>query len=444
MLVSRDDQGRPGHRRHAVRQRRLQAIRELKASGYRVTFYPFILMDVPPDNELPDPYSDHAGGTGQPAYPWRGRITCSPAAGYAGSPDKSAAAATQVSAFFGEAQPSDFDVDDERVEWDGDRTLGPSPDDPALRHLCSCGGRRRRVPDRLGAARPDAGPRRRDDLSVRGGAASTLAADVRAILGAEARSFPMPPTGRNISGTSPPTAAATCSSISIRCGPMRDRLRRHRQLPAARRLARRARPSRLRASRRRDLPTSPISATMSRAARATTGSMPAMPTATAQIRTPITDGAYGKPWVFRFKDLRSWWANAHHDRPGGVEAATPTAWVPEGEADLLHRTRLPGGRQGRQPAERLLRSEVGRDRRCRTSPVARATTRCSARFLEVGARLLGTSATNNPVSGVYGGADDRARPRPHAWAWDARPFPAFPTLADVWTDGAQLANSGTG
>ena len=102
----------------------VQAIRELKARGYRVTFYPFILMDVPGDNELPDPYSNHAGSTGQPAYPWRGRITCSPAAGYAGSPDKSAAAATQVAAFFGEAQPSDFDVDDERVAWDGDPTTG--------------------------------------------------------------------------------------------------------------------------------------------------------------------------------------------------------------------------------------------------------------------------------------------------------------------------------
>ena len=26
----------------------------------------------------------------------------------------------------------------------------------------------------------------------------------------------------------------------------------------------------------------------------------------SQTRTPITDGAYGKPWVYRNKDLRSW------------------------------------------------------------------------------------------------------------------------------------------
>src|SRR5262249_22537634 len=51
----------------------------------------------------------------------------------------------------------------------------------------------------------------------------------------------------------------------------------------------------------------------------------------AQVRTPITDGSYGKPWVFRFKDIEAWWRNPHFDRPGGIEAATPTAWVPQGK-----------------------------------------------------------------------------------------------------------------
>jgi hypothetical protein len=48
----------------------------------------------------------------------------------------------------------------------------------------------------------------------------------------------------------------------------------------------------------------------------------------AKVRTPITDGAHGEPWVFRPKDLVGWWSNAHHDRPGGVRSETPTAWVP--------------------------------------------------------------------------------------------------------------------
>ncbi|HEY8195258.1 MAG TPA: glycoside hydrolase TIM-barrel-like domain-containing protein [Hyphomicrobium sp.] len=48
----------------------------------------------------------------------------------------------------------------------------------------------------------------------------------------------------------------------------------------------------------------------------------------AQLRTPITDGS-GKPWVFRYKDILSWWSNPHHNRPGGAESADATAWVPQ-------------------------------------------------------------------------------------------------------------------
>ena len=67
-------------------------IKDLKERGLEVVLYPFVMMDVPAGNSLPDPY----GGTGQPPYPWRGRITCHPAPGKAGTPDGTAAAATQV------------------------------------------------------------------------------------------------------------------------------------------------------------------------------------------------------------------------------------------------------------------------------------------------------------------------------------------------------------
>ena len=109
-LVSRDDQDRPVYGGTPADFAVVQAIKEMKARGLRVTFYPFILMDVPPGNTLPNPYSDNAAETGQPAFPWRGRITCSPAAGYAGTVDKTATAASQVAAFFGGASPSDFAV----------------------------------------------------------------------------------------------------------------------------------------------------------------------------------------------------------------------------------------------------------------------------------------------------------------------------------------------
>ena len=85
----------------------IRAIENLKARGLAVTMYPFILMDVPEDNELENPYD---GTAGQPPYPWRGRITCDPAPGEPGSPDKTGACATQVAAFVGTAQPSDFAI----------------------------------------------------------------------------------------------------------------------------------------------------------------------------------------------------------------------------------------------------------------------------------------------------------------------------------------------
>ncbi|MCB1376245.1 MAG: host specificity protein, partial [Rhodobacteraceae bacterium] len=102
-LVSRDDQDRPVYGGTPADFAVVQAIREMKARGLRVTFYPFLLMDVPPGNTLPNPYSANAATPGQPTFPWRGRITCSPAAGFAGTADKTAAAATQVSTFFGAA-----------------------------------------------------------------------------------------------------------------------------------------------------------------------------------------------------------------------------------------------------------------------------------------------------------------------------------------------------
>ena len=95
-LVSRRD-GRTSYGGTPSDASVVQAIQDLKARGLFVTLNPFVLMDVPAGNVLPDPY----GGTAQASYPWRGRITVHPAAGQPGSPDKTAAAASQVAAFMG-------------------------------------------------------------------------------------------------------------------------------------------------------------------------------------------------------------------------------------------------------------------------------------------------------------------------------------------------------
>ena len=76
--------GRPAYGGTPADAAVVSAIQDLTARGFAVTFYPFIAMDVPAGNSLPNPY----GGTGQPPYPWRGRITCDPAPGEVGTVDK--------------------------------------------------------------------------------------------------------------------------------------------------------------------------------------------------------------------------------------------------------------------------------------------------------------------------------------------------------------------
>jgi len=50
----------------------VEAIKNMKTRGLAPVFYPFILMEQLASNMLPDPWT---GAIGQPALPWRGRIT---------------------------------------------------------------------------------------------------------------------------------------------------------------------------------------------------------------------------------------------------------------------------------------------------------------------------------------------------------------------------------
>ncbi len=158
----------------------------------------------------------------------------------------------------------------------------------------------------------------------------------------------------------------------------------------------------------------------------------------AQTRTPVTDGTYGKPWVFRFKDLEAWWGNAHFDRPGGVEAMSPTDWAAEAKPIWLTEIGCPAIDKGaNQPnvffdpksAESTLPyfSSGARD-----DFQQRAYIDAYQRFFDPGHPHFNGS---NPVSGVTG---DRMLDPAHItlWAWDARPYPYFPDLTDVWSDGA--------
>ncbi|MTD96259.1 hypothetical protein GIW81_18115 [Hyphomicrobium sp. xq] len=157
----------------------------------------------------------------------------------------------------------------------------------------------------------------------------------------------------------------------------------------------------------------------------------------AQVRSPITDGS-GKPWVFRYKDIKSWWQNAHYDRPGGVEAATPTAWVPQSKPFWLTEIGCPAVDKGANQPNVFVDPKSSET----ALPYFSKGTRddyMQRRFLRAFIEGLDPDSDNylagaNPLSSEYDGRMvdlDRI----HVYTWDARPYPAFPNDTGVWGDG---------
>jgi len=429
--VSRDAKGDPVYGGTPADFAVVQAIQELKARGFRVTFYPFILMDVPADNTLPDPYSNSAAGSGQPAFPWRGRITCSPAASYTGSVDQTAAAAAQVAAFFGDAQPSDFAVSGGSVHW-----TGPS-DDWGLRrmilhyaHLCDAAG---------GVDAFLIGSEIRGITQVRSGAAVypavqaflDLAAACRAILGSGTKisyaadwseyfgHHPQDGSGDVFFHLDPLWADANVDFVGIdNYMPLSDwrdggdHLDALAGWPAVHDLG--YLQSNIEGGEGFDW------FYASAADR------------DAQVRTGITDGAAGKPWVFRYKDLKSWWSSQHFNRPGGAESGSPTAWVPEAKPIRFTEAGAPAVDRGTNQPNVFIDPKSSESflpyfsRGFRDDFIQR-------RYVEALCRYW-NAPSHNPASGVYAGRMIETGEIAF-WSWDARPFPAFPARGDVWTDG---------
>jgi hypothetical protein len=154
----------------------------------------------------------------------------------------------------------------------------------------------------------------------------------------------------------------------------------------------------------------------------------------SQIRTPITDGAYGKPWVFRYKDLKSWWREPHYDRIGGVESAVETAWVPASKPIRLTEVGCPAIDKGSNQPNMFI------DAKSAESALPHFSSGLRDDFIQrqaIAAILdhWSSGPEANPLSPLYGGPMvDKSRIS--IWAYDVRPFPAFPGLAAVWADGA--------
>ncbi|MBE7183817.1 MAG: glycoside hydrolase/phage tail family protein [Methylobacterium mesophilicum] len=439
-LVSRDPEhaDRPVYGGTPSDQAVVQAIRDLKSRGYDVVLYPFVLMDVPPGNSLPNPY----GGTGQVAFPWRGRITCHPAAGVAGTVDKTGAAGTQVASFFGTAAAAHITVS---IDADSNEvaTTYSGPNEWRFRRFVL---HYAKLVAAVNAAEAGVvkglviGSELRGLTTIRSGASvypavtalATLAADCRAVLGSivkltyaadwsEYRGHdPADGTGDFFFHLDPLWSSAAIDAVGIdNYMPLSDW---------------REGDSHTDAATAKSIYDADYLRSNIEGGEGYEWYYASQADRDAQVRTPITDGAYGKPWVFRAKDFRSWWLNQHFDRPGGVQAAAPTAWAPQSKPIWFTEFGFPSvDKATNQP-------NVFVDPKSAESAWPYYSTRqrddvIQRRGLEA---LLGywhPNTGNNPVSAVYGG-NMLDMGRCFVWTWDARPYPAWPALDDVWGDGA--------
>jgi hypothetical protein len=390
-------------------------IQALRGRGLKITLYPFIVMDVPAGNTLPDPWSS---ASSQPAYPWRGRISCDPAPGRSGSPDGTSGAASQIDAFFGAGDPSAY----------GYRRL--------VLHYAQLAAAAGGVDAFLIGSELRGLTRVRSASGVYPAVTrlAQLTADVKAIVGsgtvvtygADWTEYGAHVVDSGASEVRFPLDALWASAAIDAVGidyyaPLADWRdgAAHLDRAIAESIYDRA-----------------YLAGNLRGGDAYDWFYASDAHRVAQTRTPITDGR-GKPWVFRAKDIWSWWSNAHYERVGGAELSSHTAWVPQGKPIWLTEIGCAAVDKGaNQPS--VFPDAKSSESGLPYFSTGRRDDLMQRRFIEAVLTTFdpahGASTTNNPVSSVYGGRmlDPSAI---HLWTWDARPYPVFPAALDVWSDG---------
>ncbi len=424
-LVSLDAQSRPVFGGTPADATVLQTIASLKGRGLEVVFYPFILMDIPAGNGLPDPY----GGAEQGAFPWRGRITSFPAPGQSSTVDKSDAVITQIDQFFGTAAGADFSINGQTITYNGPNEWSYRRFILHYAHLCAIAG---------GVDAFLIGSELRALTSLRDGAGNfpaiahlqQLAADVRAILPGAKISYAadwseyfgyQPQDGSNdvLFNLDPLWADPNIDFIGVDWYvPLSDWREGNQHADAGSYLT---------------IYDAEYLASNIEGGEGYDWFYASDNDRLSQTRTTISDGAYAKPWVFRYKDLRSWWSNAHFDRIGGVENTSPTLWVPQSKPIWFTETGCPAIDKGANQPNVFFDAKSSESAFPYFSN-GRRDDFIQRAYLAAMTSYWDPASGNNPVSSVYGGPmiDDA---KVLVWTWDARPFPQYPALLDVWSDG---------
>ncbi|MEL6283480.1 MAG: glycoside hydrolase TIM-barrel-like domain-containing protein [Pseudomonadota bacterium] len=423
-VVSKDAEGRPSYGGTPSDASVIEALKDLRARGHEVLFYPFLLMDIPPGNTLPDPWT---GAASQPVFPWRGRITLAAAPGQPGSSDQTPAAAAEVASFFGQAKPGDFHLADGVVQYHGPAEWGFRRFILHYAHLAKAAG---------GVDAFAIGSELRSLTQIRSDKATypavnalrDLAADVRAILGPDVRITyaadwseyfghqPNDGSGDAMFHLDPLWADDNIDAIGIDAyfplSDWRDETDGD-------------------ADRDGSIYDLDYLTENIEGGEGYDWFYGSDVDRTNQNRSAIEDAAHGEDWVFRPKDLRAWWTSPHHNRPNGVREGTPTNWLPQSKPIWLTELGCPAvDRASNQPNVFYdpVSSEGGLphfSRGGRDDLIQR-------RYIE--AVLSYWSGDANPISSVYG-APMLDLSRAFIWTWDVRPWPDFPQRETVWSDG---------
>ena len=419
-LVSQTEDGRPNYGGTPSDASILQAIASLKSRGYSVTLYPFILMDVPSGNGLPDPY----GGAEQAAFPWRGRITCYPL-----SAQTSASAAPQLNSFFGTAKGSDFGVEKGTPNYTG-------ADEFSYRRFILHYAKLAQISG--GVDRFAIGSEMVGITTLRGENNSypavqhlvNLAAEVRTVLPSHTQ-ITYAADWSEYFGHQPQDGS---EDVSFHLDPLWssnaiDAIGIDAYFPLS---DWRDGQVHLDAELADDTYDLNYLKSQVEGGEGYDYFYASEQNRDSQTRTPITDGAAHKPWVFRRKDLRAWWSNAHYNRRDGHELNTPTDWTPQSKPIWLMEVGCPAIDKGANQPNVFYDLKSGQSNYPYYSGASRDDL-IQRRYLEA---LISywQDAALNPVSNVYNGQmidTDMVS----VWAWDARPFPDFPARSNVWSDG---------
>lgn len=394
-LISRDAEGHASYGGTPSDASIIRALRDLASRGIEPVVTPFLFMDVPSENGLPDPY----GGAEQAPFPWRGRIT---------------GTAPDISAFMGNAQLSDFQITGEQVVYSGD------PSDWGYRrfilhlaHVAKISGSVEAF--LIGSEMVSLTRVQASDGSfpfVDGLAA--LADDVKALLGSAVKvSYAADWTeyGAYVSGPNvyfpldKLWARASVDFIGIDWyPPMADW---------------RDGENHIDAEAYEGLEDLNYLAANIEGGEGYDWYYADEADRLSQIRTPIVDTAHGEHWVFRQKDLVNWWASAHHARPSGVRNSISTDWVPGSKPVRLMEIGFPAIDKGANAPNLFFDPKSSES----SMPPFSDGTRNDLQQRRALEAALGFWQSQAMIEAAY------------VWCWDARPFPAFPARSDVWSDG---------